>query len=298
MLRDAINEIRLHPGRFVATLLAIAISVGFISAIMIGVRTEENSMTRSGVIAVSKSDVVVNAVEEPADPDEVLKAIQGAAGVTKAEASLSGTLPLKHGDFSIYSKVMTLPSSEFRWASLAEGKWPSAEREIVLSKKGAEKLHVKVGDEITAGFTEDEQSASYRVVGLSNDAPSLYTENSYITTFGATRQPSTWIVKSQDPGAAVKSIQQALEPLGSDNFKVSTTDDYRVDQMKQLTGGFDVFRNLLLGFAAISAVVGMIIIANTFTILVTQRRRQIGLLRGSGGFLDGRHLLGPGVPAR
>jgi len=282
MLRDAINEIRLHPGRFVATLLAIAISVGFISAIMIGVRTEENSMTRSGVIAVSKSDVVVNAVEEPADPGEVLKAIQGAAGVTKAEASLSGTLPLKHGDFSIYSKVMTLPSSEFRWASLAEGKWPSAEREIVLAKKGAEKLHVKVGDEITAGFAGDEQSASYRVVGLSNDAPSLYTENSYITTFGATRQPSTWIVKSQDPGAAVKSIQQALEPLGSDNFKVSTTDDYRVDQMKQLTGGFDVFRNLLLGFAAISAVVGMIIIANTFTILVTQRRRQIGLLRAVG----------------
>ena len=282
MLRDAINEIRLHPGRFVATLLAIAISVGFISAIMIGVRTEENSMTRSGVIAVSKSDVVVNAVEEPADPGEVLKAIQGAAGVTKAEASLSGTLPLKHGDFSIYSKVMTLPSSEFRWASLAEGKWPSAEREIVLAKKGAEKLHVKVGDEITAGFAGDEQSASYRVVGLSNDAPSLYTENSYITTFGATRQPSTWIVKSQDPGAAVTSIQQALEPLGSDNFKVSTTDDYRVGQMKQLTGGFDVFRNLLLGFAAISAVVGMIIIANTFTILVTQRRRQIGLLRAVG----------------
>lgn len=282
MLRDAINEIRLHPGRFVATLLAIAISVGFISAIMIGVRTEENSMTRSGVIAVSKSDVVVNAVEEPADPGEVLKAIQGAAGVTKAEASLSGTLPLKHGDFSIYSRVMTLPSSEFRWASLAEGKWPSAEREIVLAKKGAEKLHVKVGDEITVGFAGDEQSASYRVVGLSNDAPSLYTENSYITTFGATRQPSTWIVKSQDPRAAVTSIQQALEPFGSDNFKVSTTDDYRVGQMKQLTGGFDVFRNLLLGFAAISAVVGMIIIANTFTILVTQRRRQIGLLRAVG----------------
>ena len=43
MLRDAINEIRLHPGRFVATLLAVAISVGFISAIMIGVRSEEHT---------------------------------------------------------------------------------------------------------------------------------------------------------------------------------------------------------------------------------------------------------------
>ena len=47
MLRDAINEIRLHPGRFVATLLAVAISVGFISAILVGVRSQENSVARS-----------------------------------------------------------------------------------------------------------------------------------------------------------------------------------------------------------------------------------------------------------
>ena len=285
MLRDAINEIRLHPGRFAATLIAIAISVGFISAIMIGVRTEENSLTRSGVIAVSESDVVIEKTEagERVDPEEVLRAIQGASGVTKAEASLSGSLPLGHGDFSIYGNVMLLPSPEFRWAPLAEGDWPSKEGEIVLAKKGAEKLHVKVGDEITVGFAEEGgERSGHRVVGISNDAPSLYSENAYVTTLGATRQPSTWIVKSQDPRAAVTSIQQALEPFGSDNFKVRTADDYRNDQMKQLTGGFDVFRNLLLGFAAISAVVGTIIIANTFTILVTQRRRQIGLLRAVG----------------
>ena len=95
MLRDAINEIRLHPGRFVATLLAVAISVGFISAIMIGVRTEENSMTRSGAIAVSKSDVVVEQVSanEQIKPDEVLKAIQGASGVTQAETSMVALFP-------------------------------------------------------------------------------------------------------------------------------------------------------------------------------------------------------------
>ena len=49
-----------------------------------------------------------------------------------------------------------------------------------------------------------------------------------------------------------------------------------------LADGFDVFRNLLWAFAAIAAVVGMITIANTFTILLAQRRRQIGLLRAVG----------------
>ena len=284
MLRDAINEIRLHPGRFVATLLAVAISVGFISAIMIGVRTEENSMTRSGAIAVSKSDVVVEQVSanEQIKPDEVLKAIQGASGVTQAETSMVALFPLTHENFSVYSNAIVLPSAEFRWASLAEGSWPSKEEEITLSKAGAEKLHVKVGDKVTMGFSKDERSGSYRVVGITNDAPSLYSTNSYVTGLGPDRQASKWVVKAQDKAAAIASIKRALEPFGSDNFKVRTADDYRNDQMKQLTGGFDVFRNLLLGFAAISAVVGTIIIANTFTILITQRRRQIGLLRAVG----------------
>ena len=284
MLRDAINEIRLHPGRFVATLLAIAISVGFISAIMIGVRTEENSMTRSGAIAVSKSDVVVEQVSanEQIKPDEVLKAIQGASGVTQAETSMVALFPLTHENFSVYANAIMLPSAEFRWASLAEGSWPSKEEEITLSKAGAEKLHVKVGDKVTMGFSKDERSGSYRVVGITNDAPSLYSTNSYVTGLGPDRQASKWVVKAQDKAAAIASIKRALEPFGSDNFKVRTADDYRNDQMKQLTGGFDVFRNLLLGFAAISAVVGTIIIANTFTILITQRRRQIGLLRAVG----------------
>ncbi|HSN42805.1 MAG TPA: FtsX-like permease family protein, partial [Propionibacteriaceae bacterium] len=49
-----------------------------------------------------------------------------------------------------------------------------------------------------------------------------------------------------------------------------------------LTRDFDVMKNMLLAFSAVAALVGMIIIANTFTILLAQRRRQIGLLRAVG----------------
>ena len=294
MLRDAINEIRLHPGRFVATLLAIAISVGFISAILVGVRTQENSMTRSNVVAVSKSDVVVELTEAgqgQVDRDEVLKAIQGASGVTQAEAALTGTVIMSHEDLTAYGNVAGLPSADFRWASLVEGDWPSKEGEIALAKKGAEKLKAKVGDKITMGLDDE---SSVQIVGITDDAPTLSAENVYrLPSPEEKQQSSRWIVKAQDPEAAVTSIQQALTSLGADNFKVRTTDDYRIDEMKTMTGGFDVFRGLLLGFAGISAVVGMIIIANTFTILVTQRRRQIGLLRAVGastGQVAGRLL--------
>ena len=42
------------------------------------------------------------------------------------------------------------------------------------------------------------------------------------------------------------------------------------------------FTDALLGFAAIGVVVGAFIIFNTFTILVTQRTRELGLLRAMG----------------
>ena len=44
--------------------------------------------------------------------------------------------------------------------------------------------------------------------------------------------------------------------------------------------GFFTFA--LLGFAAIGVVVGAFVIFNTFTILVTQRTRELGLLRAMG----------------
>lgn len=96
MLRDAINEIRLHPGRFVATLLAIAISVGFISAILVGVRTEGNSVANASVLQVSKADVVVSGSAE--DPKRVESITRGAAGVTAADAAAFTTDPLTHGE--------------------------------------------------------------------------------------------------------------------------------------------------------------------------------------------------------
>ena len=148
MLRDAINEIRLHPGRFVATLLAVAISVGFISAILVGVRSQENSVARSTELSISKADVVVSIEKEPDerfDQEAVTEAIRGVSGVTAAEPILVFPTSLTRGSSSAYFNIMRLPSEDFRWASLAEGNWPSGANEIVLSKEGAEKLEVKIG---------------------------------------------------------------------------------------------------------------------------------------------------------
>ena len=59
MFKQALSEIRLYPGRFVATIIAIAISVAFMAAISVFVSTAENGLGRSNSMHLAKADLVV-----------------------------------------------------------------------------------------------------------------------------------------------------------------------------------------------------------------------------------------------
>lgn len=63
MLRHALSELRLHPTRFVATLVAIAISVGFVAAISVFVNSQQSALGKQNALQISKADVVV-AIDE------------------------------------------------------------------------------------------------------------------------------------------------------------------------------------------------------------------------------------------
>lgn len=280
MLRDAINEIRLRPGRFVATLVAVAISVGFIAAILMAVRTEENSLARTNALPTSKADVVISDYFLGLDEaEDVIGSVEGVeAFVPVVESPL---LVSKDGKANVF-RIHPLPDEEFRWASLVEGQWPSDMTEIALSAKDAAKIDVKLGDTVKVSGVED----GVRVVGLTNDPAGLLPGTGYASSEFAARAESAsmWLVRSSDPEGTAARLLAKLEGSGhfDEDTVVATGDDFRAKSLKKLTGDFDVFRNLLLGFAAIALIVGMIIISNTFTILLTQRRRQIGLLRAVG----------------
>ena len=68
-------------------------------------------------------------------------------------------------------------------------------------------------------------------------------------------------------------------PAGYEAITGETASQEASDQFKQFV---DIFRNFLLGFAAIALFVGSFIIFNAFKITVAQRTRQLGLLRAVG----------------
>ncbi|MFT4297551.1 MAG: FtsX-like permease family protein, partial [Micropruina sp.] len=285
MLRQVLRELRFHPSRFIATVIAIAISVAFMAGSSILVATENNGMQRLQSLSISTADVVVE-LGPDADHAAVRKVLTSAPGVVAAEPSLTMTTSLRHNRASALTGLIGVPSEALRWSHIVEGRWPQTAGELALSRAAANGLQVKVGDRVETSYDD----IAFTVVGLTDEPNSLFLQTGYVApaAFALTGMDpalgaDTWIVRGfpgNEPDLLAKDLNAALSSVK--DVEAKPADEVRAESMQALTGGFDVFRNLLWAFAAIAAVVGMITIANTFTILLAQRRRQIGLLRAVG----------------
>lgn len=85
-----------------------------------------------------------------------------------------------------------------------------------------------------------------------------------------------------EPGASVETVAAALAAALPDNVEVVANEQLVEEQADEFNEVIGFFRNFLLGFAIVILVVSSFIIYNTFTILVGQRIRELGLLRALG----------------
>ncbi|MBO3743770.1 ABC transporter permease [Actinoplanes flavus] len=81
------------------------------------------------------------------------------------------------------------------------------------------------------------------------------------------------------PGAVRDDVRAAL---GSE-FRVQTGAELQATARKDAQSDLQLFNGILLAFAAVSLLVGIFLILNTFSILVAQRTRELALLRALGG---------------
>ena len=83
-------------------------------------------------------------------------------------------------------------------------------------------------------------------------------------------------------GESVRALRSRLGAELGPTYEVDLARDVARDRGKRVLTFLDLLTELLLGFAAIGVVIAAFIIFNTFTILVTQRTRELGLLRAMG----------------
>jgi putative ABC transport system permease protein len=83
-------------------------------------------------------------------------------------------------------------------------------------------------------------------------------------------------------GGSVRALRTRIGTELGPAYEVDLARDVAHDRGKRVLTFLDLLTELLLGFAAIGLVVAAFIIFNTFTILVAQRTRELGLLRAMG----------------
>ena len=284
MLRVTLAEVRTHPTRLLGIVLAVALSVGFVVASLVFVDTETAAMRRAISAQTAGSSVVVM----PTTERDLTPAIAKTTGVKHVEASRNTALEATLGGRNRLLMVTTLPSDpRLRWMTLHDGSWPEGADEIVLGRQTADRAKTAVGDTIVVrGIGGTGEDRKLRITGLVDESASLFA-GVQSTALVPAASPILadggveYLVIARpgvDPSTLANTLQTQL-PADTD---VKTSADLAQQRLDMVTGGVDVIRYLLLGFGSIAALVGAMIIANIFTIVVAQRRRQIGLLRAVG----------------
>ncbi|WP_336857297.1 FtsX-like permease family protein [Sinomonas albida] len=292
MLRVALSQLTSHARRFVAIVLAVLLAVGFLTGTLIMNASTTASLVASVGQDYAKADLVVS----PAKPDGTLTAADAAAvartpGVAASYPEQQLSVQATAGSATVSGLLRNLaPGDQLEPVALTSGAWPTTTAQVAVDAKTASARGLHVGSTVTlAGEgAPGTKAAPLTISGIM--AASSDPQQSSAAQFAATEgtlaalagpQPAyetitVALVPGSDRAAVASALDAAVhEPAGS----VMTPAEKTIDQVKRFTGGADRLTVILLAFAAVALLVAGLVVANTFSVLIAQRTRELALLR-------------------
>jgi putative ABC transport system permease protein len=305
MFKLAYRSARSHIGRLVLTALSIALAVSFLVGASITSATF--SKTFAGLIADTYGgvDLVVrpeqgfssNGFQDDEAPlaESVADTVAEVDGVIDVQPWVFGSVDVSTTEGKLFTSNGSLESwrtvTELRPYTIVEGTEPSGPNTVVIDEGAADADKVAVGDSIHLTMPDGRQEVAL-VVGLVNfgDAASLPQATTVIGDATWVREllgksdtyDRVWMTVADGKVESVKA--QLTSELG-DSVQVITGQKLKDDANSDFNSGVKVLQSVLTGFAVIALLVGSFLIANTFSMLVTQRSREIALLRALGAKL-------------
>jgi len=298
VFRYALTNLRANLTRLIATALAVIIGIGFLSAGLMLTDAMRDALTGNVDRQYANVDLVVRPAismqgSAASVPSDVLTTVRSTNGVTGAAGELTGPVNLLDSK----NEVVTSRSQGRAWIAdstvnpltVDDGKAPNASGQVVVDRGTAADNDLTLGSKVHLATPAGPIDST--VVGISSfDGQDAVDDGG---TFSFAPDAAVDVLSPGSPGwanvlVATEPGQQAkvtatLERDLPTSVEVVSGEAFRTAQQAQNAGLINLLRPALQGFAYLALFVAAFVIFNTFSVVVTQRFRELALIRAIGG---------------
>jgi putative ABC transport system permease protein len=309
MTRLAIRSLWARRVRAFATSLAVVLGVAFIAGSYVVTDTIfaafdeifSESLKGTAVVVTAQNPVKQEGGEVPTIPISYLPKVKRVAGVKEA----AGAIFTPGGFFDAENKAVgtkfapkfissTLPKG-LESLTYVDGHKPRGPDEASLDKAGAEAAGLEIGDALKIVGTG--RATPFRLVGLTQLGQASFGGASIAQVTLPVAQRLTdkrgsfdQISVAADGGVSEQALKRRIERVLPTSARVETATENADRSSEEIRENLGFLQTLLLVFGYVAVLVGAFIIFNTFSITVTQRVSEFGVLRTLGA--SRRQILG------
>ncbi|MYU20880.1 ABC transporter permease [Streptomyces sp. SID8352] len=304
MLRTALRNVLAHKARLLMTVLAVMLGVAFVSGTLVFTNSVSGALQNSSAKGFGHVDVAIGPAYQEASGDtpgkvpeltgSVLDRSAGVPGAASAIGVVRGFTAIADKDGGLIGDGWSTQGGNY-WGTddprypLTEGRAPRGAGEILIDAKTAERTGYGVGD--TVRLSVDGPVLTPKVTGVfrtddgavaAGGTLALFDTDTAQRLFG---KPGTFdeIDVKARPGVTETALKAQLDKaLPEGLYETHTGRQLADDQAEMIARSMSGMKQGLLVFAGIALFVGTFIIANTFTMLVAQRTRELALMRAVG----------------
>ncbi|MFI1167121.1 ABC transporter permease [Streptomyces sp. NPDC020801] len=304
MFRTALRNVLAHKARLLMTVLAVMLGVAFVSGTLVFTNTISDAYQKSSAKGFDQVDVAVGAKYQEGRGDRVGKTPELTRSVLQKSARVPGAasaVGVVSGFTAIADKDGKLIGGGFRsqggnyWGTndprypLKSGSAPHGRDQVAIDSETARRAGYQVGD--TVRISVDGPVLTPRITGIfttddgnvaAGGSLALFDTATAQKLFGKPGAYDEIDVKARAGTSQAALKAQLDQALPKDTTETTTGQQLAGDQARMISSSMSGLRQGLLVFAGIALFVGTFIIANTFTMLVAQRTKELALLRAVG----------------
>ncbi|GDY40268.1 ABC transporter [Streptomyces antimycoticus] len=195
--------------------------------------------------------------------------------------------PLGEDDVTMAGNYFPQADGEDNRHPLTAGRAPAGPDEVLMDTSTADQGGYQVGD--TVRLAVDGPVLHRKLVGIVRTDDTSGSGGTSVFFDDATAQklllkPGQYdgVSLEAERGTSEERLAAEARDLLPDDSEVSTGAQLRAQQQAEAAEGAEGLSQVLLVFAAIALFVGIFVIGNTFTMLVTQRSQEMALMRAVG----------------